>query len=318
MQFRFRLRWRMERGRSFTGLDEPMLMSISPGIIDCQLKSVGAESAAGGQDLVLRSGVFLTRPEAEKAGRETLAALMLLSVRKGYGISLVPRTPPPLITDYGIEYFSQILGVYSPVLRDSYGLTIYRELGGTRFISGGDMMPKVSGPAEAVATQWKECLAANPVVDERVILCHDLYASSRSENSSRARFLMLVMAIESLLERVPRGDTEQNAIDTMIACLSQLRLTNNDIQSLKASLEPLKFRSIGSLGRQFLKRARLAGVVSNENVVSLFDECYGVRSKIVHEGLNPTPSVLSDYSNALDVLVRELLTALLEGRFRRT
>lgn len=54
--FRFRIRWRLEPGRSVDGLNEPAVIDLSPDLTGCELKSVGGETTRGGQQLALLSG----------------------------------------------------------------------------------------------------------------------------------------------------------------------------------------------------------------------------------------------------------------------
>jgi hypothetical protein len=157
-----------------------------------------------GQDLALKSGPFDSEAAARVAGGKAVAALLLTSLRSGYAVSIQPRAPTGVVTDAGRKFFAERLGL-DTVYDDSYGLTVFEEVGRTRFISAGGMRGIVGQPASAFIAAWSEAFLTAAPCNERVLLSYDLFASSRFENSSRARFRLLVMAVEALVEQAPRS-----------------------------------------------------------------------------------------------------------------
>ncbi|TGJ96932.1 hypothetical protein DLJ96_02485 [Actinotalea fermentans ATCC 43279 = JCM 9966 = DSM 3133] len=145
-------------------------------------------------------------------------------------------------------------------------------------------------------------------LDERQRLAYDLFSASFSQPASDARFLMLSMALETLIEQAPRSTAECGQIDAMIRSLQESDLEQGAIASLVGSLRSLKRESVGQAGR------RLAAGLSprqylGRSAVDFFAYSYELRSKLVH-GHVPRPSrpVVDECSAWLEQFVGHLLS----------
>jgi hypothetical protein len=312
MSTHLRIRWRFDPGRTLQNFDQPLAAEL-PTVGVCELKIVGDRAGDVGQDLALKSGPFDSEAAARVAGEKAIVALLLTSLRSGYAVSIQPRAPTGVVTNAGKKFFAERLGL-DTVYDDSYGLTVFEEVGRTRFVSAGGMRGVVGQPASVFIAAWSAAFLTAAPCNERVLLSYDLFASSRFENSSRARFLLLVMAIEALVEQSPRSDAERGVIDRLVAAIEAADLPPDRSAPLKSGVGRLKYESVGHACRTFLRRSIAARILTDSDADGHFTQCYQLRGRMVHRGLTPSISELTNYSNRMETTVRELLIAAIEGR----
>lgn len=138
---------------------------------------------------------------------------------------------------------------------------------------------------------------------------YDLYSSSFSAVSSDARFIVLMMALETLVDPQPRDAQVVGHVNTLIEQTQQSGLPDNEVRSLVGSLKYLLQESIGQAGR------RLTRILGTRRYMDLapgkfFTRCYTLRSRLVH-GAHPRPEreEIDSYAPELERLVSGLLTA---------
>ena len=315
MAYRFRLRWRLEHGRSLEGLHQPLTVNLVPGIGDCELRPVGDESHVGGQDLALESGTFDSVEAAEAAGEKALAGLLLASVRQGFGLMIRARIPGGMITNYGKNMLAG--GRFDRVYDDSYGLTVFEDTGRTGFAELSEARFLSNDPAERFVDTWSSAVTNAARWDERILVSYDLYASSRFESSSRARFLLLIMAIEALVEQPDRSESELALITRLLETITEAHLPKEQSAALLSGVGKLKRVSISYACRTYLAWSIAAKAVTDPGAADHFTMCYQIRGRIIHGGDTPSASLLTDHSNRIEKTVRELLMASIEGRTER-
>lgn len=312
MTHRFRLRWRLEHGRTFDDLSDPISVGLLPGGAECELKAVGDESRSGGQGLALKSGPFHSADEALAAGERVLAGLLLASLRRGFGLSLNARIPAAVVTSYGKRVLAG--DRFDTVYDDSYGLVVFEDVGRTGFVSAGEMALRMTGPATAFVNFWSTAVAEARPLSDRMLISYDLWASSRFENSSRARYLLLIMAVEALVEQPTRSNRELKLLDSLLKAVATAGLDHEQSAALSSGIGMLKKVSIGHSCKVFLDRLIGTTVVTDLNASAHFTQCYKMRGRIVHGGAIPPAVDLGAAANRLEQTVREVLTATIEGR----
>jgi hypothetical protein len=279
---------------------------------ECELKVIREPSETGGQDLALKSGGFDSADAAGAAGEKTLAGLLLTSLRQGYGVSTLARTPPGVVTKYGKAMMAG--DRFDSIYDDRYGLTVFEDVGRPGFVSVGEVRPLVSGYGTQFCEIWSAAIPDAVALDERTSSSYDLYASSRFENSSRTQFLLLVMAIEALAEQPKRSKAELDLIEALLVAITRSELSQEQRGALLSGVGMLKRVSIRHACRMYLTRSAEAGIVTDTEAVERFTRCYEIRGRIVHGGATPSPAQLTSESNAMQTTIRELLTASIEGR----
>ncbi len=140
---------------------------------------------------------------------------------------------------------------------------------------------------------------------------YELYSSSFSAVSSDARFVVLMMALETLIDPQPRDADVMAHVDALIEQTRQAKLPDSEIASLTGSLRYVtcaKSRSARA-GR------RLVQSLGPRRYMDLdpgkfFTECYTLRSRLVHGGHpRPTTQEIDAVAPALERLVSDLLAA---------
>lgn len=313
MPFRYRIRWRFEHGHSISGLKAPVTVSPGNASGDFELRPIEEADQFAGQGIALRSSEFATADGARAEGERALLRLLHASIENGYGVSLKPRIPPGFITEYG----KKALGGdrFDVILDDEFGLCVYEEKGRTAFANVGTPQLLTSQPIDRFIESWQRANVQVTTPSGRLLTSYDLYANARFENSSRARFLLLVMSIESLVEQTPRTVAEQLAVDAAISAVQASGLSADEVGALTSGIAMLKNNSIAHSTKLYLTRAHEAGVLSVPESSLQFAKAYNIRSKLVHRGITPAPSDLADRAAELERIAKELLLAIIEARW---
>ena len=157
-------------------------------------------------------------------------------------------------------------------------------------------------------------------VSEREQTAFGLYSGSMFVASlADARFLMLMMAMETLIEQEPRSDAAVAHVDRLIEQTRESGLPSPEITSLRSSLEYLRRESISAAGRR-LAQERLAGRTYGDPVKEspskFFTGCYELRSRLVH-GYHPRPTFneVNGHVAGLELMVSDLLAGELLAAF---
>jgi hypothetical protein len=149
----------------------------------------------------------------------------------------------------------------------------------------------------------------NSVYGQKLRIALELYAAHFTENQVRVRFLLLVIAMESLAKSTTK---HQIAIDLLNSWKNELEdkmqkfeVSSDEYKNLDALSRELGFRSEDSIRSQIRKLfANLPGVDFEESDIlqKRALRVYDKRSKLVHDGYLPTEDLCS-----LEVEARELL-----------
>lgn len=140
----------------------------------------------------------------------------------------------------------------------------------------------------------------------------EFFHASFFQQSIDARFLLLVTAIEALIETRQRSDEAVKHVDHLIQLTHESNsLDRKEKDSLVGSLRWLRQQSINQAGRE-LASTKLGGrTYMNLSASDFFRRCYDIRSRLVH-GSTPPPSVLSEigeFETPLKRFVSDLLCA---------
>jgi hypothetical protein len=149
--------------------------------------------------------------------------------------------------------------------------------------------------------------AANAQLTPLEQTAYELYSSSFSAASADAPFIVLMMAVETLIEPQGRTRAVVDHLDNLIEQTEQSDLPPNEINSIVRSLGSMRSESIGQAGRRLVKG--LGDVKFNGlNADKFFTQCYDLRSDLVH-GKHPRPDgpTIDAYTEPLESLVAALL-----------
>ncbi|MCI5164420.1 MAG: hypothetical protein D3917_20895, partial [Candidatus Electrothrix sp. AX5] len=100
-----------------------------------------------------------------------------------------------------------------------------------------------------------------------------------------ARFLLLIMAIETLSECAPRSDEAIAYVDMLIESTNNCRtLRKEDSNSMIGALHWLKQESIRQAGKRLVTERLGDRMYADMSAAKYFSQCYDLRSKLVHGG----------------------------------
>lgn len=153
-------------------------------------------------------------------------------------------------------------------------------------------------------------------VSETERLAFNLLSASLSEESSDARFLMLMMALETLIDQQQRSPEAIALVSELQEMVRKSDISDADRNSIVMSLGDLSRESVGRAGRRLAKTLggrRYAGM----RPTAFFTACYELRSKLVH-GHADRPSVdeINQLVGMLQFFVSDLIAGTLVGFLR--
>src|SRR5260221_10048078 len=136
----------------------------------------------------------------------------------------------------------------------------------------------------------------------------EFYASARSESTERACFIGLMTALEALSVQRDYGDEIAALLADLSTELEGLPLLAGEE---KASLRSSLSSRLRQLRQESVRQAIIRTVkdhINDPDTIRFVDEAYGVRSKILHEGLRAPE--LHIFTQRLEEIMRQLYSAM--------
>lgn len=262
------------------------------------------------EELILTGCGYPTAEGAEAAGSAFRDGFALAMARNLVGADFRSRGPSSTITPLGLRHFASLLRVKGPVAEDKYGLSVHQELAGLGFIKMGDVNPVVTKPVEKLIGSLNEFLTSAPklTTPERVAL--EFFNASFFQTSADARFLLLMTAIETLIEPTKRSSEARNHIDALIEATSvNEAMREEERKSIRGSLGFLKEESFRQAGKRMVAERLGDREYEGKAAAKYFLDCYDFRSQLVH-GKDPIPTwaEVNQMNGTLERFVSDLLT----------
>lgn len=273
------------------------------------------ESIKKSRDLIIKASGWVSESEATDAAEKYTDLFRICFVKLRLGIDYGRNRPKSMFTKYGLGWVSQQSG-HERILNDVYGIMTYETNPPPRFVKM--QLQAVIGKAEEQLSKTVEVglkLDIKLSTSERLSI--DLFNASFFQESEYTRFMLLVMAIEALLQREERSKIVTDHIDLLIKVTNDNdHLSPNERQSLVGSLAGIRNESINQMGRK-LARERLGSKAYNDkSPESFFSYCYYLRSRLVHGVAGD--SIINDIRSTvatLEVFVSDLLSVPLKDIF---
>ncbi len=146
--------------------------------------------------LVFKSDGWPTEKDAENASEKYINALMLTLVKLRVGADYGNRGPKSIFTSEGLDWVSGASG--QRILNDNHGLMLYETephpLFASMNVSGERGVPK-----ENFEKVFNQAINSSRDFTEREKVSLELFNGSFFQKSVDTRFLLLVMAVEALL-----------------------------------------------------------------------------------------------------------------------
>jgi hypothetical protein len=255
--------------------------------------------------LALRGEGYASEDEALAAGRRWGARLLQAFASINVAADFGPPKPTSGFSSYGLETLGPA-GVRK--LNDVHGLQAFESEPPPVFMAIDGLGVHVSSPHERMELAMSVAIAEDRELTERQKTAYDLYAASSFVGGGDSRFLMLMMAVETLTEQGPRPPESQSHVEALIAQTQASGLSKAEVDSLVGSLRWLTTESIGQAGRRLvasLEPAEYDGM----NPVAFFNKCYQLRSSLVHGAVpRPDAETVTRFAANLEHLVANLLS----------
>lgn len=260
--------------------------------------------------LVLGSGFEDAAAAVDAAGYWS-GILELVFARLRIGADFGRRAAQGGFTAAGLDWVASQARTDRPFLNDTHGTIVYPCEPRPMFARMGPGQGRVLQSPETLQAATRSAVRLGVRPSDVESLAFDLFGASFFELNQDARFLMLMMSLETMIKPQSRPQEVRRHVDSLIASTLESGLSTNQIQSIKGSLEWLYDESIGQAGR------RLAGTLEprrygESSPTAFFTTCYQLRSQLVH-GTHPRPArdEVGRLAANLEVFVADLLAGAL-------
>jgi hypothetical protein len=307
VSFCFRIRFSIgERVGLETSADELVLASgdVERVILRPCVEGVALRDADW---LCVRGQGYATREKAEEAAAEWATRLRLAFALLRIGADFGVRAPKGFLTEHGLKMVEQSAG--RRALNNVHGIMVF-ECEPAPVFAGISAKAKVGKPVEKLLALLEAAADVDVTTAERDVLAFDLYSASFFERSADARFLMLMMALETLIEQEPRSAPAAAHVARLVdATRNADDIPQSEREALIGSLRGLEQESVGQAGRR-LARSLGEREYMDEPAPTFFARCYEMRSSLVH-GHYPRPESgeVGSRAAALEGFVGDLLGA---------
>lgn len=301
MSYSFRLRFRIS-DKINLGFEDRTVSIWDSDSIKINLHAHQPETnIKDSSNLVLKGYGYNTPEEAEIAGENARDILTLAFSKLRFPADFGDRIAKGFWTEYGLKMLGEQSG--GKILNDMHGLQVFKT----------DMEPKFAMiNVKAVITKSKDnvldvlrvAFSKRSSINERKRLAFELFSASAFSTYVDARFMLLMMALEVLIDQNKRIAEEQEVIDKLIDEVNKSNIRTKN--SILGGIESLRLESIGSAGK------RLAAQLKNQYLEmsppKFFTFCYELRSKLVHGHIpRPTFEELGNVIAALENFTTDLI-----------
>lgn len=263
--------------------------------------------------LVLKESGFVSEEAARSAGQKAKSALratgVATDVSMDLGLDLASTGIGQIVKDMARDN----MGV--DLRGDVHGIDVFDEAGPEvqylRMEGEGSVTANLSEFVETLSRFLESTSGAGE--DERVKLASEIYMAGAFESTDRARFVTYITVLEILANRECRL---QPALDVISAALRELEqrvdLDPDSEQSLRSGLLDLRTESISAGIRSLIESVDTSKLdLGGRSSRQFINECYGARSKLVHDGQHPAGFDIRADTPRLARVAREVLLSRL-------
>ena len=269
------------------------------------------EPIAAAKDLLITGGGYPAPTHATEAASRTSGYLQMAFARLRIGADFGRRAP----AGGGLGYaFRAELEAQTrrPLLDDIHGAMVFPCEPTPRFFRAMAGSLTVTQSDDALRAELARAAARDRAPSEAVNVAYDLFSASFTvAPSADARFLMLMMALETLIDPQDRPAVVLAHVDALINATEDVTFAiengGAERQSLLGSLRWLKKESISRAGKKLA--ARLGErEYTGEAPTKFFESCYDLRSKLVHGHVPRPPREMVGLRAAnLEIFVSDLI-----------
>ena len=268
---------------------------------------------------IVRGTGFVSPGEAREQGEAWQDAVMIGFASQRIGADLGVRAPlQGGMTEAGFDIMRAAIEAegHGPVqlFNERSGVQVYATEPPACFYLG-HATSVMGRPSTAVVNAIRSAHTADVRLSDSYKLAYDLFSASYTEAPADARFLMLAMALETIIVQHERSAAAQAVLDEIIEHVRQAELDNGERRSLIGALREMKLReSVNQAGKR-LARTLGERTYGDRLPARFFQEVYELRSQLVH-GHVPQPDHLRIglEVSLLQQFVSDLLTIAVDDR----
>lgn len=306
--YKFRFRFNISWQGQLEG-DENQVQFTLPNGSPATLACCRAERIKDETKFCIHSGGYKSENEALNYGMEVKKAVLCYGAKFGLGVDVGKEKRgfevSGLLTDKILKEHGVLM------VPDIHGIAVYSE---DHPISPVSMSARGTVDAKNADFFQKEVckiLAKNPTLKPKIRLAMEILASSHFETTSRARFLALIQAAETLVKPSERCDRTRQLVDSFIEHTNSSEINEEDKISILGSLNWLRYDSIS----QCLQKSAIENLQNREysGMASevFIKKCYDARSRLLHSGsINESKYDIGALSSSLRIYLRDLLEQL--------
>jgi hypothetical protein len=277
----------------------------NPALVLCS-KAKGT-SIKDSERLVFKSDGWPSEAEAAQAAAKYIPVLQVALAKLCVGADFGDRGPKSVWTQHGLAMLKQQTG--ERALNDEQGVMVYESEPPPIFISTSASALRIVDPGR-FELAFSQGAKKGCSFSDSEALAFKLFNASFFQKSADTRLLMLVMAIEALLDPPPRPPDALAHVDSMIGATKECAtLSPEERESLLGSMKWLRLESIRRAGRRLAAERLGDREYHNKKAPGFFAYCYDLRSRLVH-GKHPFPTFqeVNVAAGSLETFVSDLLT----------
>jgi hypothetical protein len=239
------------------------------------------------RDLVVKGTGYQSEQEAEAAAQRWRAFVQTAFARIGIGADFGDRAPRGGFTPAGLKWLEDQHG--GRFLNNVHGTQVYECEPPPQFVHQ-EVAATVGKPEQRARDAIRAAHDLGIGMTDQEQLAYDLYSGSYFQPAADARFLMLTMALETLIDQEVLSDEVKAHVDQLIALTRGSSLRSKEIESMVGTLRWLYRESVSRAGRRLAEKLgdRLY-MDGTEKPVTFFNRSYEMRSHLVH-GYYPRPT----------------------------
>jgi len=259
--------------------------------------------------LVLHGAGWTTPEEAERRGRFYADILARACARLRLGADFGDRAAKSWFTKEGLDAVSKQTG--RPALNDVHGLMVYEQTSRLNVVFSSLTANAVRGiNLEQFLSVFNSTLSRPREFTEQERVALLLFNASFFPDSPDGRFMLLMMAVEALIEQRPQSDNVKAIVQGFLSAVDAATdLDAGEKAALKSGLGQLRRESIRQAGRRLVREKIGARNYKGMPAEEFFESCYALRSKLVHGDLPlPTREEVGGAAAQLEVMLSDLLS----------
>jgi len=309
--YAFRLRYSRSPRRTLNCYEHELPLPAAEAGCEIKLKAREDDKPIeAASSLVLHGSGWISPEDAQSNGRVYADILARTCARLRLGADFGERTArKSWFTKEGLEAISQQAGRI--ILNDVHGLMVYEQTSHPKLAFAslkGDVV--VGLPLEQFLSVFELALSRPRELAEQERAAQLLFNASFFPDSPDARFMLLMMALEALIEQQPRSSAVENIVlGFMTEVNAAADLSKEEKDTLKSGLGYLKKESIRQAGRRLVREKLSSRSYRGITAEEFFENCYGLRSSLAHGDLPlPTRDEVEGAAGQLEVMLSDLLS----------